>query len=515
MYLTQSLHRAVQQNPERIATISGERVRTWRESGDRIARLAGALRALGAAEGDRVALLALNSDVHHDYLYAVWWAGCVVNPVNTRWSVREIAYSLEESDTRILLVDDAFAPLVPKLRGLWEGIATVIHCGDEPTPEGMLCYEELIAAHEPVKDERVGGERLAGIFYTGGTTGFPKGVMLSHANILSSANSLVVSVQASTPGGRTMYCAPMFHLAALGNWFVQNLVGGSHLFLPAFEPAAVLTAVADHRPTSTLLVPAMIQMLVDHPSVGEHDLTSLQRLNYGASPISETLLERAMQVFPAAELAQGYGMTEMAPAIAALTPEDHHDARLLRAAGRAVAGVDLRIVDAEDREVPRGAVGEIVVRGANTMLGYWNKPGETAAALRGGWMHTGDAAFMDDNGYVYIVDRVKDMIVSGGENVYSAEVENAVAAHPAVAACAVIGIPDSDWGERVHAVIVLKPGHTATTTEIRDHCKSLIARYKAPRSCDFVDAMPLSPAGKILKRELRKPYWSNSERNVN
>ncbi|MFF0051088.1 long-chain fatty acid--CoA ligase [Streptomyces sp. NPDC005498] len=515
MYLTQSLHRAVQQNPDRIATIFGDRVRTWRESADRVARLAGALRGLGVAKGDRVALLAHNSDVFHEYLYAVWWAGGVVNPVNTRWSAREMVYSLEESGTRVLLVDDAFAPLVPQMRELWDGIATVVHCGDGPAPEGMRGYEELIATTEPVEDLRLGGDRLAGLFYTGGTTGFPKGVMLSHANILASTNSLIVSVQGSARGGRTLYSAPMFHLAALGNWCSQNLVGGSHLFLAGFEPGAVLKAIAEHRPTSTLLVPAMIQMLVDHPSVGEYDLSSIQRFSYGASPIAETLLKRAMEVFPQAEFAQGYGMTEMAPAIATLAPEDHHDPHRLRAAGRAVAGVDVRVVDPEDNEVPRGTIGEIVARGANTMLGYWNKPEETETALRGGWMHTGDAARMDEDGYVYIVDRIKDMIVSGGENVYSAEVENALATHLAVSSCAVIGVPDPDWGERVHAVIVLKPGHAVTAEEIRAHCKTLIAGYKSPRSCEFVDAMPLSPAGKILKRDLRKPYWDNAQRSVN
>ncbi|WP_405904154.1 long-chain fatty acid--CoA ligase [Streptomyces sp. NBC_00656] len=514
MYLTQSLHRALQQKPDEVATIFGDRVRTWGESAARVARLSGALRALGVAEGDRVGMLSLNSDIFHEYMYAVWWSGAVINPVNTRWSPREMVYSLKECDTRILLVDDTFAPVVAELRALWPRLTVVIHCGDGPTPEGMLAYEDLLAAHEPVDDLRLGGDRLAGLFYTGGTTGFPKGVMLSHDNLLSSACNSAVSVQGAIRGGRTMYGAPLFHLAALATWNGQNLVGGSHLILPGFEAGAVLEMIAKHRPTSTLLVPTMIQSLVSHPGIASYDLSSLQRFTYGASPISETLLRRTLEAFPEAGFAQGYGMTEMAPGIATLPPEDHADPRLLRAAGRALANVDVRIVDPLDNEVPRGTVGEIVARGDNMMLGYWNKPEETEAALRGGWMHTGDAGYMDDKGYIFLVDRIKDMIVSGGENVYSAEVENAIADHPAVEYCAVIGVPDEAWGERVHAVIVLKPGATATAEEIRGHCKALIAGYKSPRSCEFVEDLPLSPAGKILKRDLRKPHWDRSARSV-
>jgi acyl-CoA synthetase (AMP-forming)/AMP-acid ligase II len=514
VYLTQSLHRAVQQFPDEVATIHGDRTRTHREIADRVARLAGALQALGVAEGDRVAMLAGNTDRFHEYFYAVWWTGAAVNPVNTRWSAREIAYSLEDSATRVLLVDDAHLPLVPELRSLWGGITAVIHCGDGPAPDGMLSYEELIASHEPVEDRRLGGDRLAGLFYTGGTTGFPKGVMLSHANIVVAGLSSVAISHGCRRGGRQLHTAPLFHLAALSAWNQQNMVGGSHAFLPGFEPALVMEAIQKHRPTMMLLVPAMVQMLVDHPKLGDYDLSSIENLGYGAAPISEALLGRAMAAFPNARFMQGYGMTELAPSATILTGEDHQNPALLRSAGRAIAGVEIQVVDGEDNEVERGTVGEVIIRGGNVMLGYWNRPEETAQALRGGWMHTGDAGRMDENGYLYIVDRIKDMVVSGGENVYSAEVENAVAKHPAVAACAVIGVPDRDWGERVHAVVVLKPGHTATAAEIRAHCKSLIAGYKSPRTCDFVEALPISAAGKILKRDLRKPYWENAERSV-
>jgi acyl-CoA synthetase (AMP-forming)/AMP-acid ligase II len=255
-------------------------------------------------------------------------------------------------------------------------------------------------------------------------------------------------------------------------------------------------------------------MLVDDPGVADNDMSSLVHLVYGASPISEAVLERARKVFPAAGFTQAYGMTELSPCATLLTPADHDDPALHRSAGRAAPHVEVRIVDPNDIEVGRGEVGEIVVRGDNVMLGYWNRPEDTAAAVRDGWMHTGDGGRMDENGYVFIVDRIKDMIITGGENVYSAEVENALASHPAVAACAVIGVPDSDWGERVHAVVVLLPGQQATGDEIRAHCKTLIAGYKAPRSVDFVDALPLSGAGKILKRELRMQYWDDAGNQV-
>lgn len=515
MYLTQSLHRAAQQTPEKAATIYGERLRSHRESAERISRLAGALRALGVAEGDRVAIHALNSDHFHEFLYAVWWIGAVANPVNTRWSAREIAHSLKESDTRILFVDDTFAPAVPALRELWDGIETLVHCGDGPVPEGMHGHDGLIAAHEPVEDLRAGGDRLAGLFYTGGTTGFPKGVMLSHDNILSSCLNSQVTAGDAGVDGRTLHSAPLFHLAGLATWNNQNVLGGSHLFLPGFEPLEVLDAVQRHRPTTLLLVPAMIQMLVDHSEAAKYDLSSVAQITYGASPISEALLDRAMRTFPGAAFVQAYGMTELGPVATQLTARDHRERSRLRSAGRAVAGVDVRVVDPRDQEVPRGTVGEVVARGDNVMLGFWNQPETTAAALRGAWMHTGDLGYMDEDGYLYIVDRLKDMIVTGGENVYSAEVENALAKHPAVGSCAVIGVPDPEWGERVHAVVVLKPGANATAEEIRTHVKTRIAGYKAPGSVEFVEALPLSGTGKILKRELRRPHWEESERSVN
>jgi acyl-CoA synthetase (AMP-forming)/AMP-acid ligase II len=486
MYLTQSLHRNLQQDPDRPATIYRDRTRTMAESVDRIARLAGALAGLGVQRGDRVGILALNSDRYQEYFHAVPWMGAAINPVNIRWSPAEISYSLVESDTRVLFVDDAFAPMIPALREQFPGLSTVIHCGDGDLPAGAVSYETLIADNAPVDDTRTGGDDLLGVFYTGGTTGHPKGVMLSHNNVLVSAIGSLASGHFVSPGGRLLHTAPLFHLAGIAAWAAGCQVGSTHVIVPMFSPTEVMEAIAEHQVTDALLVPTMIQMLVDDPGVADTDLSSLLHLVYGASPISEALLDRARKVFPAAGFTQAYGMTELSPCATLLTPADHDNPALHRSAGRAAPHVEVRIVDPNDEEVARGEVGEVIVRGDNVMLGYWNRPEDTAAAVRDGWMHT------------------------GGENVYSAEVENALASHPAVAACAVIGLPDPDWGERVHAVVVLLPGQQATTEDIRAHCKALIAGYKAPRSVDFVDGLPMSGAGKILKRDLREQYWDGS-----
>ncbi len=508
MQVTMALHRAVQQYPERTATICGDRVRNYVESADRVARLAGALQSLGVAEGDRVAILSLNSDRYHEYLLAVPWAGAAVNPVNIRWSAAEIAYSLKDSDTRVLLVDDAFAPLLPALREEWDGLATVIFCGDGEQPAGTVGYEALIDGAYPVPDAGREGADLYGVFYTGGTTGFPKGVMLSHDNMVVSAMGSLSTMDLFTRGGRLLHAAPMFHLADIASWSCGMLTGTTHVLSPSFTPAGVIDAVSTHEVSDALLVPTMIQMLVDSPDAADVDLSSLRRVLYGASVISEAVLDRARKTFPGAEFTQAYGMTELAPIATLLSPADHETERLRRSCGRAAAHVQVRIVDPEGNEVPRGEVGEVAVKGGNVMLGYWDRPEETAAAIRDGWMHTGDGAYMDEDGYVFIVDRIKDMIITGGENVYSAEVENALAKHDAVAACAVIGLPDEKWGELVHAVVVLKPGASATAAELTDFCRPLIANYKVPRSVGFLDALPVSGAGKILMRELRQLDWN-------
>ncbi|MGY1810000.1 long-chain fatty acid--CoA ligase [Blastococcus sp. SYSU D00669] len=514
MNLTQGLHRAVQQKPDAVATICAGRTRTHQESVDRIARLAGALQDLGIEDGERAAILSLNSDRYHEFLAATLWAGGVVVPVNLRWSIPEIAESLAEVDARVLVVDDAFAGHVDGIRAADARIEHIVHAGDGPTPAGARAFEELIESHEPIEDERRGGDDLAAVFYTGGTTGRSKGVMLSHTNLLTSSVGTLASEHFLSPDGVYLHVAPMFHLADLAAWTGQVVRGGTHVMIPMFEPVAVLTAIPEHSVTDVLLVPTMIQLLVDHPRIDEFDVSSVRRIFYGASPMSEGLLGRAVKALPNAQFTQLYGMTELSPCATGNFPEDHNDPRRRRAAGRALPHNEVRVVGPDDVELPRGEVGEIVVRGGNVMLGYWNRPTETAEALRGGWMHTGDAGYMDDGGYVFLTDRIKDMIISGGENVYSVEVENVLAQHPAVATVAVIGVPDETWGERVHAVVVPAAGQTVTLEELRGFCADRIAGYKTPRSMELIEALPVSAAGKVLKRELRKPHWENQERSV-
>ncbi len=516
MYITQGLHRALQQKPDAAALRFAGRERSYRELVGRVARLAGALQALGMRAGDRVAMLSLNSDVYVEYQFGVAWGGGVLNPCNIRWSAAEIIYTLQDSASSILIVDEAFAAMAAQIVREVGSIAHVIYAGQGATPPGMLNYEALLRDSAEAVDVCRNGNDLAGVFYTGGTTGFPKGVMLSHDNLCTSA-VVGLAEGLAEPGRVYLHAAPMFHLADLAMTMMHGIRGNTHAVVPSFTPEAVLASIARDRVTDVLLVPTMIQMLVDHPAIQlGPDLSSLKRIAYGASPISETVLERAMEALPGVEFVQAYGMTELSP-IATVNHAWYHTvegrkAGKLRSAGRATVGTEVRIVDDGGVEVARGVVGEVAVRGANVMLGYWNKPAQTDAAIRDGWMHTGDGAYMDEEGFIFVVDRMKDMIISGGENIFSAEVENAIARHAAVVACAVIGIPDPVWGESVHAVIVARPG--ATPDDIVAHCKTLIAGYKCPRSIAFVEQLPLSGAGKVLKNQLREPFWSGQQRGV-
>ncbi|HYD66848.1 long-chain fatty acid--CoA ligase [Azospirillum sp.] len=517
MHLTQPVHKGRYERPGALALVFRDRRRTFAELADRVARLAGALRGLGVAPGDRVGILAQNSDRYVEALFAVWWAGGAVNPVNTRWSADEVAYSLDDCDTRVLLVDDAFAPVAGALKERSRALRTLVHMGDGPTPDGMPGFEALIEAAEPVPDAMRGGDDLAAILYTGGTTGLPKGVMLTHGNLYANALSTI----AATPRPERsvgLQVAPLFHVGGIGPVMQYALRLATQVILPGFTPPAVLQAVAAEGVTEVFLVPTMLKQVIEHPEFANHDTSSLRLVLYGAAPIDGTLLDRAIAAFPGAGFAQVYGMTELAPVVTVLGEwwhtADGRAAGKLASAGRPVSLADVRVVDIDGQELPPGRAGEIVARGANVMAGYWNKPEETAAALRGGWMHTGDVGFMDGDGFLFVVDRIKDMIVSGGENVYSAEVENVILEVPAVSSCAVIGVPDETWGERVHAVIVARDGMAVDAEAVIAHCKARIAGYKCPRSVEFRTEMPLSPAGKLLKFKLREPYWEGRSRRV-
>lgn len=507
MYMTQCLQRTLQQNPDQLATVFGDRRRTYRQFGDRVARLAGALQNLGMAAGDRVGMLALNSDRYLEYIMGVWWGGGVLNPVNIRWSVPEIVYSLDDCSTGILIVDEHFAPLAEQIRRSARHAPRLIYAGEGEVPVGMLGFEQLIGQTAPVEDAGRGGEDLACIMYTGGTTGFPKGVMQSHLNLWSACMPRMVDMP-PIRDGRLLHVAPLFHVAGMARALIQFMAGESHVLLSNFDAAQVLQVIERERITETLLVPTMILALLAHPDFDRHDLSSLKRLTYGASPSAGEMVEQVLARLPDLELSHSYGLTEACPVVSSNLPCNHtpqaRKSGLSRSVGRGGLGVNVKIVDPQGQEVARGTVGEIIVRGPNIMQGYWNKPEETAKALRDGWLFTGDGAYMDEQGYLFIVDRLKDMIVSGGENVYSAEVENILARHPAVALCAVIGVPHEQWGEAVHAVVVRKPGAQVDAEQLRRYCREFIAPYKCPKTVEFRDELPLSAAGKVLKRELRQ-----------
>lgn len=492
--ITLPLHRALREAPDHISTVDGERQRTWSDVAGRTRRVAGLLAALGTEPGDRVALLAPNGDGFVDFLFGTLWAGAVACPLNTRWTAGEIAFALADCGTEVLITDPVFASMLGELRRDVPTLREVIETGAD--------FEQRLAdADEPAEHLRHGDD-LAMILYTGGTTGRAKGVMLSHRSLMAYALCLAGSGDAA-PGACMLHTAPLFHVGAISGFLACLLGGGRHVFLPAFEAEAVMAAIAGQCVTDIFLVPTMLQAILDHPRFGDHDLTSVERIFYGAAPMPPALMDRAIAAMPHAGFVQGYGMTETSGSISLLKPADHRDPARLRSAGRAVMAIEARIVDAEDNELPPGEIGEIVARGEAVMTGYWNRPAESAEALRGGWMHTGDVGRIDPDGYIHVVDRLKDMIITGGENVYSVEVEAALASHPAVAQCAVVGLPDARWGERVHAVIVATPGVVPDADDILAHVRAKLAAYKCPRSIEFRTTLPLSAAGKVLKAELR------------
>ena len=510
------LQRAARHNPEGVSTRFQGRQANWTQTRERVSRLAGALAQSGLAEADRVGILSLNSDRYYEAVFAIPWAGLCMVPLNTRWALPENNYAVTDSGTRVLLFDDAFVEQAGKLLAAVDTLGQAVYMGDGECPQWASSYEELIASAAPVPMSSRGGDDMAGIFYTGGTTGFPKGVMQSHRAIWASAMGTMPAFRMNR---QTVYLhvAPMFHMADFAGSMGATLCSGSHVVLSAFDPEQVLRTFAEEKISHCLMVPAMIKMVLNHPMAAAADVSSLQCVVYGASPMPAATLDAFMATWPTVGLVQAYGQTELAPVVTTLAREDHHPGGdKLSSAGQPTAVSELRIVDEQGEDCPLGSSGEIAVRGPHAMLGYWNRPEETARALQDGWVFTGDAGYLDTDGYLFIVDRVKDMVVTGGENVFTTEVENAVISHPAVQDVGVIGIPDEEWGEAVHAIVVLHEGKEATVEEIIRHCRERIAGYKLPKGLTFrEEALPLSGAGKVLKTELRKPFWEGRARQVN
>ena len=518
MGLTEGLKRAARERPDDIALVFGEHRFTWAQFAGRVSRLAAVLRELGVGAGERVVILADSSHRYIEYYYAAMWAGGIFAPLNTRLALPEILAQTADAEPVVLLCDRSYLQHARSIRSATPSLAHVVHADDGPAPDGLVSYEAALAAAAPCEDALRGGDDIACLFYTGGTTGRSKGVMLSHANLLFNA-ATSMALRNSTQDSIRLHAGPMFHLAA-GSAILSNTVaGGRHVVISRFTPEDVLKTIEREGVTHCTFVPTMLAMMLQRPDFASFDLTSVRRITYGASPMPEALLREAMRRFPGVEFSQSYGMTELSPMATYLSVEDHRldgDMSRLRSAGVAPPGVEVRVVDEDDRPAAVGVVGEIVVRGPNVMKGYWRQPELTAQALRGGWMHTGDGGYLDEDGYLFVVDRVKDMIVSGGENVYSTEVENAIASHPAVAQCAVIGIPDDKWGEAVHAVVVPREDEALDADELDRHCRGLIAAYKCPRSVEIRrEPLPLSSVNKINKAALRAPFWADRARQVN
>ena len=499
---------------DKVGVIDGSYSATYAQHLDRVGRAASALRDLGVGPGDRFAVMALNSHQFLELYHASFLGAGVINPLNLRLAAKELAFILADSDSKVCFTDAFFASVIEQVRGE-VGLDHVVMLGSGDAPHD-LDYEEILAAATPTIPDEPNEEDPVVLMYTGGTTGTPKGVLLDHRAEMLNLYHVALAWRI-TSDEVYLHQTPMFHAASMGGIIGVPAEGGLSVILPLFDPVGVMDAVETHKVTMTVMVPTMVGMLMNHEAFQPDRLTSLRKLTYGASPMPAALLDRLLGAFPDLDIYQGYGMTEASAVLTVLGPEEHRaGGERLRSAGKALRGVVLSIQNAEGKIVGPRETGEVCARAGNFMREYWKRPDATTDAFRDGWYHTGDAGFLDEQGYLFLVDRVKDMIVTGGENVYSVEVENAIASYPDVAQVAVIGIPDEVWGEAVHAIVVPREGKHPTAEQIIAHARASIAGYKVPKSVEIrTEPLPLSGALKVLKRDLRAPYWAGQERGVN
>lgn len=499
--ITQPLHRAALIWPEQSAVVSSRVVLTWEEMSFEVAKFAGFLRSLGLKSGDRVAMLALNSDLYLKYYMAAPWAGLIMVTLNTRWSKDELLDALNDCGAKVLLVDNNFADLGENLGLEATSVKKLVNVD---SAEFITSFADADA----INDVRRGNDEPVALFYTGGTTGRSKGVILTSTSLLTTGLQ-VQKHSGFNHDSVVLHVAPFFHMAAGGIIYASLLAGAGSVVLPAFDPTDVAMAVETHGVTHILLVPTMIEMLLHNPAFDSYNFGSLRRIVYGSSPMPETLLTLAIEKLPGVEFTQFYGMTELSPVATVLPPSDHvttgMNTHRLRSAGYPIELCDLCIVDEHDQPVGVGIVGEVTVGGPAVMKGYWNNIDATNAAIRNGYMYTGDAGYLDKDGYLFLVDRIKDMIITGGENVYSTEVERVIYQISGVQECAVVGQRDDTWGENVCAVVFLVPGEKVTESDVIQYCNEKIAGYKCPRKVIFsLDPLPKTAAGKIAKAEIRK-----------
>ena len=526
--LTEVLRERARAHPDRLAFIYGERRVTYGEFDRRVDQAARALRAAGVGDGDRVAILDKNSIEYIEQLFAAARLGAVQVPVNYRLAPDEVAFIVNNAQAAVLIAGPEFVPILDSVAGKLEHTKHLVVIGGpgsdgEAGSAAYLDYGSWIGAHEAAPVDPAPDVATSDIFvqlYSSGTTGLPKGVMLTHDNFAATLPLIREEweIDAETV---LMIAMPMYHIAGCALSAASLYHGVTGVIMREPDPAAIVRAIETHRVSITFLVPVLLLFLQQLPEAKTADLSSLKVLVYGASPISDDVLRGAMRLLPHTEFMQVYGLTETTGAITRLPAEDHqpdgpHGHRL-RSAGMANRLTELKIVDpATGAELPTGQVGEILSRTTQNMKGYWRLPQATEdTLLPGGWLRTGDAGYLDEDGYLYINDRVKDMIISGGENIYPAEVENVLMSHPAVADCAVIGIPDEKWGETPKALVVKAPdGGAVGEQDLIAFCRDRLAHFKCPTSVEWRDEIPRNPTGKVLKRELRRPYWEGRDRAV-
>jgi len=496
------LKNTAKEHPDRLAVVDGPRRLTYGEVGARVRAVAAYLAARGVGKGDRVALLDNNSLPFLEGYFAAAAVGAILCPINTRLSPAEVDFILRDADPKHVLCREDYSELIAGFSS-----ENVLWMGDQ--------YERTVSTDPGFIEHELNNSAVAQLYYTSGTTGQPKGVMLTHGNVRAHAEAAAEELSIAADD-RWAHIAPMFHLADAWATFAVTLAGGRHVMLPVFEAEAALQVLQEEGVTLSNLVPTMLNLMLKHPDRRRFPCPTLRLLLSGGAPISPDLVRRIMAQFQGAEYVQTYGLTETSPylTLSKLTLEQRglppEEQLALRArTGRAFAAVSLRVLDEQGQPVPADdrAVGEIQARGPTVTPGYWRRPEETRAAfVDGPWLRTGDLATVDSHGFVNIVDRKKDMILSGGENVFSIEVENALYSHASLLEVAVFGLPDETWGEQVCAAVVMRPGRTATAAELIEHCRQTLARYKAPRAIFFCEELPKTGSGKIMKRKLREMF---------
>jgi fatty-acyl-CoA synthase len=508
---------------EKVGVVDGDKRFTYRQFGERTHRLANALRDLGVAPHERVSFITYNTHQLLEAYYGVLEAGAVLNPVNIRLTPKEIAYIVGHAGSKVVFFHKDFKPIVEAI--IPELPAKPRFVIMEGAPDGVASdeYEALLSggSPDPLTPE-IDENEVAELFYTSGTTGFPKGVAMTHRELYLHGLYAEIGLQ-FTEDDVALHVVPLFHVNGWGTPHFLTMVGGQHVMLRKFDPVSFMQAVERYKVTRVLAVPAIFNAVLHHSERTKYDLSSLKQVIIGGAPSSPTLiagLEEALHC----QAIVGYGLSETTPILTVATPRtfltesEPPEKRAIRQSwtGWPLPGIGLRVVHSDGRDVrPDGEqIGEIVVRSNTVMEGYYRDPEATAATIRDGWLYTGDMAVIDDQGYVLIKDRSKDIIIRGGENISSVEVENAILSHPAVLECAVVSAPDKALGEAPVAIVVLKEGASATPKELRDHCKARLARFKVPRDIHFHDSLPKGGTGKILKAELREPFWKGHDARV-